>query len=107
MMRESDPEGRLPLRPLAGEALLEAWERGSAEPQPARAVTLLRAGCPELSEADAFSMPIAGRDRVLADLRRRSFGRTLVGFAECPACRERLEFTLPTDAIAAAANAAD
>jgi hypothetical protein len=91
------------MRPLAGEALLAAWERGSREPQPLRALTLLLAGRPDLTEPDAAAITLPERDLALLDLRRRSFGSsTLAAFFVCQSCNEKLEFTLPI-AVAAAA----
>jgi hypothetical protein len=89
------------VRPLAGEILLAAWERGSMQPQPARALTLLLAGHPDLKESDAAAMTVAERDLALLDLRRHSFGPMLAAFFVCSSCGERLEFTLPNAAAAA------
>jgi hypothetical protein len=88
------------LRPLVGEALLAAWERGSMQQQPARALTLLLAGRPDLREPDAAMMTVAERDLALLDLRDRSFGPIMAAFFVC-SCGERLEFTLPNAAAAA------
>ena len=51
-------ERRGGLRPLAGEALLAAWERGSAQRQLARALTLLLAGYADLKEPDVSAMTV-------------------------------------------------
>jgi hypothetical protein len=101
------PERCGEVRPLGGEALLAAWERGSLQLQPARALTLLLAGYPDLTEPDVAAMTVPERDLALLDLRRRSFGPTLAAFFVCPSCGERLEFTLPSaTAVAALENAA-
>jgi len=99
-------ERRGGVRPLAGEALLAAWERGSLQEQPARALTLLLAGCPDLKEPDVAAMTVPERDLTLLELRRRSFGPTLAAFFVCPSCGERLEFTLPSATAAAALESA-
>lgn len=96
------PERCGPVRALAGEALLAAWERGSFQPQPARALILLLAGCPDLSGSDAAAMTLPARDLALLDLRWRTFGPVLATFAVCPSCGERVEFTLPCATAAAA-----
>ena len=102
MRSPANPERCGTVRPLAGEVLLEAWECGSVQSQPGRAITLLMAGCPHLSPADAAAVTLPARDLALLDLRRRSFGATLALFAECASCGERLEFTLPADTAEAA-----
>lgn len=102
MRSPPNPERCGTVRPLAGEALLETWECGSVQSQPGRAITLLMAGYPHLSPADAAAVTLPARDLALLDLRRRSFGATLALFAECASCGERLEFTLPADTAEAA-----
>jgi hypothetical protein len=99
-------ERRGGLRPLAGEALLAAWERGSAQRQLARALTLLLAGYADLKEPDVSAMTVPERDLALIELRRRTFGPLLAAFFVCPSCGERLEFTLPGAAAAAALECA-
>jgi hypothetical protein len=87
------------MRPLQGEMLVAAWERGSQQPQPLRALALLAAGC-GLDEAAASALSLPERDAVLLALRQRSFGNALRGFVACSSCAERLEFTLAADDIA-------
>jgi predicted RNA-binding Zn-ribbon protein involved in translation (DUF1610 family) len=106
MTTATGPERLAGVRPLAGEALLAAWERGSLQPQPVRALALLLAGRPDLKEPDAAAMTLPERDLALLDLRRLSFGPALAAFFVCPSCGERLEFTLPTATAAAALEAA-
>lgn len=96
------PERRGEVHALAGEALLTAWERASLEPQPARALTLLLIGRPDLKEPDVAAITVPERDLALLELRQRSFGPTLAAFFVCPSCGERLEFTLPSATAAAA-----
>src|SRR2546423_1513270 len=80
---------------LSGSALLAAWERGAAETPSARALTLLRVGCPALAEEEAAALPLTLRDHALVSLHARSFGPTFSAFVTCGSCGERLEFTLP------------
>jgi hypothetical protein len=82
------------MRPLAGEELLAAWERGGAQPPPVRALTLLIVGFPGLDEAGAAALSVPKRDLALLRLRSNSFGPKLAGFCVCSCCGERLEFTL-------------
>jgi hypothetical protein len=101
----ADPIGTM--QALSGEALLAAWERGSTEAPPVRALTVLRAGCPALAETDAATLPLATRDIALLALHAQSFGPALAAFAACDACGERLEFTLQAAEIAATLQAAE
>jgi hypothetical protein len=103
-MSQSVPEI---VQPLAGAVLLAAWERCSGESPPTRALTLLRAGCPALGEADAANLPLTVRDRALIALHGRSFGPELSAFAVCPSCGEQLEFALAVPHVAAVLQAAD
>jgi hypothetical protein len=101
----ADPIGAM--RALSGEALLAAWERGSAEAPSGRALAMLRAGCPTLAETDAAALPLAARDAALLALHASGFGSNLSAFAACDACGERLEFVLQAADIAATLQAAD
>jgi hypothetical protein len=92
-------------RPLQGDALLSAWERGDRQTWSARGLTLLLWGYPDLAGPDAAAIPLAERDRLLLELRRLTFGDTLTAFAVCRACGERLEFELPYAAAVAALEA--
>jgi hypothetical protein len=94
-------------QPLAGAVLLAAWERCGDESPPARALALLRAGCPALGEEEAAGLPLSVRDQALIALHARSFGPSLSAFAACPSCGEQLEFTLAVRQVAAALQAAD
>jgi hypothetical protein len=94
-------------RSLCGSALLVAWERGGAETPPARALTLLRVGCPALAEEEAAALMLTLRDHALVALHARSFGPTFSAFATCESCGERLEFMLPAQRVAASLEAAD
>ena len=94
-------------QPLSGAALLAAWEHGTAEPPPARALTLLRAGCPALGEEDAAALPLTLRDLALVTLHARRFGPTISAVATCESCGERLEFMLPAQQLAVNLQAAD
>jgi hypothetical protein len=93
--------------PLSGEALLAAWENGADESLPARALAALRAGCPALTLDHAATLTLAQRDHALVALHAHSFGPTFSGTAICGACRERLEFVLPAQKVAASLQAAD
>lgn len=82
------------MRPLSAHALLRAWEIGQRQHPIDRALTLLRASLPEKSLAELATLNLGRRDAYLLALRELTFGPQANGFAECPKCRERLEFDL-------------
>ena len=94
-------------RPLSGAVLLAAWETGMGEPPPARALALLRVGCPTLGADDAATLPVTLRDHALVSLHAGSFGSTFSAVASCGSCGERLEFVMPAQQIADSLLAAD
>src|SRR5947207_8679703 len=79
------------MRPLTAQELLDAWERGLAEPPVQRALTLLAAACPEVPSEALARESVGRRDARLLTLRQWTFGPRLVSLADCPACGGRLE----------------
>jgi hypothetical protein len=88
-----------PMQPLCGERLLAAWDEAQNDHELQRALTLLAVALPHLERSRLEEMPIAGRNRLLLELRLLSFGPTLTGFASCPCCGGSLEFSLPIRAV--------
>jgi hypothetical protein len=89
------------MRALDPTELLSVWERGVGTP-PARAVVpLLAAACPEISVEQLARLTIGERDGLLLSQREWLFGPQLEAFDECPACGERLEFTLTVEGLRA------
>lgn len=80
--------------PLTAESLLRIWEWGQDRHVVDVAVQLLALVTPEKPAEEIALLPIGQRDALLLSLRERTFGETLPVFAECPGCRESLEFTL-------------
>jgi hypothetical protein len=95
-----------PVRPLAGDVLLSAWERGTGQSPGDRALTLLSAGFPQMSVSEAAALSVAQRDLALVHLRRSSFGAALSGFCVCSGCGERLEFVLADEVLVASLRTA-
>lgn len=89
------------MRPLSDAVLLEVWERGQAQPPERRALMLLAAAWPGMTEEALAALPLGRRDALLFDLRARLFGPRLDSTTRCPACREQLEFSLSTDDVPA------
>src|SRR5262245_19931164 len=81
------------MRPLSASELLGVWERGMAQHPLDRALTLLAACSGEPCDSLA-SLSIGRRDARLLQVYEQIFGTSLAAFAECPSCRERLEYTV-------------
>lgn len=80
--------------PLAAQEILYIWEQGLHQHPVERALTILRVALPTVVSEELLMLSIGQRDTYLLALREATFGPELAGFAECPACRERLEFPL-------------
>jgi hypothetical protein len=93
------------MRPLTAAGLLHVWERGQGQHPFDRAVTLLAAGLPDQSVAAVAALTIGQRDAALFALREQSLGGQLQAFAECPACKAELTFTLRTEDLKNSASA--
>jgi len=91
-------------RPTASE-LLTLWERASGEDSIDRALTLLSA-CYAESREELERLTIGRRDARLMHVYERLFGPAIEAFAECPQCRERLEYSLSTRELAVPATVA-
>ncbi|HEV2690485.1 MAG TPA: hypothetical protein VGV35_18135 [Bryobacteraceae bacterium] len=87
------------MRPLRGELLLEAWERGSGETGLERALTMLAVACPDRKREELAALSIADRDLELLRLRRLTFGDALWGGLACPSCATRLEFEISVESM--------
>ena len=74
--------------------LVGMWERGARQPWVDRALTLVSACHPELTDSELRALTVGERDADLLALRELLFGRALKSFAECPHCRARLEFSV-------------
>jgi hypothetical protein len=59
-----------------------------------RALLVLRYALPDLDNEAIVRLPLGERDRRLLQLHRDNFGDRLDAYADCPVCRERLEFSL-------------
>src|SRR5262245_64190607 len=82
------------MHPLSAHDLLQVWELGQGQHPVDRALTFLATACPEMTPEELALLSIGQRDARLLTLREQTFGTALNGFAECPQCVERLEFTL-------------
>ncbi|WP_028580787.1 T4 family baseplate hub assembly chaperone [Desulfogranum japonicum] len=89
---------------LSCHELLRVWEAGHGSPPYRRALLLLSASSDNEKVEDLASLNIGCRDARLLALREELFGQDLLCLAQCPACGERLEFSLTTNKLQAAAG---
>lgn len=88
------------MRALRGELLLAAWEAGARGHELRRPLALLAAALPATPPEALSAMPVVARDLELLRLRALTFGPELAVLGTCPACGERLEFTLDAGELA-------
>jgi len=92
------------VRTLAAAEMLDAWEASLAAPGYARAAALL-ARATDRDPSDLDALPVGACDALLLELRERAFGTRMECETRCPACAERLEFTLDASALRVGADA--
>lgn len=71
-----------------------------------QALLLLSIACPEMTPDTLAQASIGYRDTLLLQLRSRTFGPHLDSVVDCPACSERLEFSLDSSEILSAGSEA-
>ena len=92
------------MRCLTASDILQIWELGLCQHPLKRAVTILTVACPQMSAEEAALLTIGQRDGYLLRLRELTVGTGMNGFAVCPQCSDRLEFTLDVADIRVADN---
>ncbi len=80
------------MRGLSAQELLYTWEVALRAHSVERAITILEMALPEVPRDELLALSVGQRDARLLSIREATFGSRLDGFAECPACQERLEF---------------
>ena len=88
---------------LSAAAVLEVWEQGANRHPLDQELLLLRYACPEEPFEAMCEWSIGQRDAHLLALRRQTIGDRIEAYAECPACRNGLEFELSCSALLASA----
>lgn len=78
---------------LDAASLLQAWERGTAQPSAARALLLLGAAQQDAEPEQLAAMSIGERDARLMSLRECWFGGGVECLGACPRCGEAIEFS--------------
>ena len=82
------------MRSFSASDILMLFDQGSGLHAIDRALLMLRCAMPEADYGSLVRLPLGQRDRLLIEVRQRNFGDRMDAFTECPACRERLEFSL-------------
>ncbi|HEV8354090.1 MAG TPA: hypothetical protein VGR24_07825 [bacterium] len=81
---------------LSSADIVRLWEAGRALDPVHRALLLVRAADATLSMEESLTMPVGERDAYLIRMREMTFGPTLEGHADCPACASGVLFELET-----------
>jgi len=79
--------------PLTGQNLIQLWERGAGQHPVDRGLATISA-CSGAPWDECAQASVGARDAMLLRIYERLFGGSLDAFAECPACGERLEYSL-------------
>lgn len=88
------------MRSLTDSDFLALWEGGFRRHPLDRALLILSAAFPETPFERLADWRLGRRNRALAELRSRYFGRSLQGWVSCAHCGEKLEFELDGRVIA-------
>jgi hypothetical protein len=87
------------MRQLSDADVVRAWELGRLASPARRAMTLLAVAGYGTNDEALGALTPGERDARLLAVRRRSFGDAMECVAPCPACGERLEFSLDAATI--------
>lgn len=87
------------MQPLSNRDILRVWEIGQTQHPLDQALTLLSFGLRERSLDALTRLSIGQRDAYLLTLREMTFGAQVEGVADCPHCRELLEFNFSVAAL--------
>lgn len=89
------------MQPLRPQEILAAWERAGGAHPVDRALTLLAYAMPGAGRDVLAGLTLGRRDRLLLELRCRTFGERLRVRPQCLCCGERLEFELTWNELCA------
>jgi hypothetical protein len=92
---------------LPAEMLLACWEQGRNWHPLDRALLLHAVAAPGLEPESLADLPVGRRNVALLLLRKSLFGDALKSCVDCPACGEKLEFTMSASAMLARSGVAD
>ena len=87
------------MRPLSVPELLNVWELGLGNVPLQRALTILSAANPECPPSALARLSVGRRDSDLLQLREWAFGKRFNVVADCPCCKQTLEFDVPAEEL--------
>jgi hypothetical protein len=87
------------IRSFSAADILMLFEQGAGLHAIDRALLILHCAMPEADSDSLARLSLGQRDHCLLEVRQDNFGDRLDAFTECPACRERLEFSLSCAAL--------
>jgi hypothetical protein len=82
------------MRALTAQEIIGVWELGQHQTPVEKALTILGRVYPDRAPESIAALSIGQRDLRLLLLRELTLGPTLESIAECPHCREGLEFSM-------------
>jgi hypothetical protein len=84
---------------MSAQQIVQVWEQAHFQHDIDRALTILTVACPDQSRAELAALTVGQRDSQLLNLREMTFGKGLICFSVCPQCRQRLQFSITTEAL--------
>ncbi len=87
--------------------VIHVWERGQYQHAIERALSMLAAANSEKTINDFAALSIGERDSSLLTLREQTCGSRLNGFAECPQCNARMEYSMEVADIRVSAKSSE
>ena len=90
---------------LSAAGMFEIWERGAAWHPLDQSLLVLQYTDPDDSAGELSRWALGRRDRRLLEIRRDTFGDRIEAYAECPTCRNGLEFELSCERMLAQGEA--
>ena len=79
--------------------MVRIWELGLAQGPYDRAITILAPAFPEMTREELHRLSLGQLHAQLLTLRESLLGPDMHGYAECPRCSERIEFTIAVASI--------
>lgn len=91
---------------LSASELMGVWEQGTGEHPVDRALILLSA-CSRGEREELATLSIGQRDTRLLEVYEQLFGPTIDCFAQCPQCREQLEYQVSVSNLISQSHASE
>jgi hypothetical protein len=87
------------MKPLSAHDMVRIWELGIAQGPIDRALTILSPAFPDLTREEISRLSLGQLNSHLFDVREMLLGPEMNCYAECPQCKQGLEFTIAVSAI--------